>query len=189
MALANRHQMDKQNLLKIASQFYTDGEICNLSPLGKGLINDNYLIETKNSDGNIRRYVLQRIITNVFKDPVCLQNNLKALTNHIRKTLTDRGEKDIDRKVLTCVGTKDGNDTVSYDGQIWRMTLYITDSVTIENMTPDLARTTGKAFGDFHTMLMTGNPPRLRRQIPISIMSRSDFPNSKTQLGMVTRKE
>lgn len=158
--------MDNSTLLKIAAQFNIEGDITKIGPVGKGLINDNYLVETLDHDGQRHPYVLQRINTNVFKDPVCLQNNLKAITSHIHKTLADRGEKDIDRKVLTCVLTPEGNDTVTFDGQVWRMTLYIRDSVTIDDMTPNLARSTGEAFGDFHTILMTGNPPVLAETIP-----------------------
>ena len=160
---AKKHMLLLQN---IASRFKIEGEIFNIRPLGKGLINDNYLVETRNSDSKINRYVLQRINTNVFKDPLTLQENIKAITCHIRKILTERNEEDVERKVLTCIDATEGGTTVTHDGQVWRMTLYIADSVTIDDMTPELACTTGEAFGDFHSMLMTGDTPALAETIP-----------------------
>lgn len=170
--------MEKTTLFNIASQFDIEGRILDASPLGRGLINDNYLIETEDSDGHTHRYVLQRINTDIFGDTDLLQNNLKEITGHIRNILAKRGEKDIERKVLTCVDTPHGTSTVECEGKTWRMTLYIADSVTLDQMTPDRAKATGRAFGDFHSMLMAGHAPALAETI-------ANFHNMPFRIGQL----
>ena len=85
------------NLNKIVAEFAIEGEIKNVKPLGNGLINDTYKVET---EGKTPDYVLQRINNAIFTDVELLQHNIETVTNHIRHKLIAAGEKDIERKVL-----------------------------------------------------------------------------------------
>lgn len=159
--------MDKTRLFDIASLFNIEGTPINASLLGNGLINDTFLIECSKEDGSYSgRYVLQRINTSVFKNPELLQHNLEKITSHIRKCLIDNNTSDIDRKVLTCVAAKAGGTCAESEGSSWRMTEFIDDSCTISYMTPALARTTGKAFGNFHAYFARPDAPHLDETIP-----------------------
>ena len=85
----------------ILSHFVITGEVQEVKPLGNGLINDTYLVKTVSD--NDPDYVLQRINNDIFKDIDLLQHNVEVVTKHIRKKLTQKGEKDLDRKVLSFV--------------------------------------------------------------------------------------
>ena len=68
-------------LFSIAGHFVDPKTIENIEPLGNGLINDTYKIMV----GGQPKYVLQRINNAVFTDVDMLQNNIEAVTNHIRQ--------------------------------------------------------------------------------------------------------
>ena len=117
---------------RIINHFDIKGTVEQVKKLGNGLINDTFLVET--GDG-APRYVLQRINTAIFTDPDLLQNNILAVTSHIRNKLAMEGVNDIDRKVLTVVKTREGN---SYyrdeDNNCWRLTVYIEGSHTVRSL-------------------------------------------------------
>ena len=138
------------NRLKdIVSKFDIEGVVTDIRPLGAGLINDSYEVDT---DVRKRAYVLQRINHNVFRDVDMLQDNIEKVTNHIRRKLIARHEDDIDRKVLHF--TRCGDKTYCYDGKdYWRVMVFISDSYTHESVNPEYSYCAGKAFGDFQSML------------------------------------
>ena len=70
-------------LFNIAGHFIDQTTIESIEPLGNGLINDTYKIMVKGEAGP--KYVLQRINNAVFTDVEMLQNNIEAVTSHIRK--------------------------------------------------------------------------------------------------------
>jgi Ser/Thr protein kinase RdoA (MazF antagonist) len=156
----------------IAGRFALEGEVADIKPFGNGLINDSYLVHTT---GGGPDYILQRINHNIFKDIDLLQDNIEAVTSHIRAKLEARGEKDIDRKVLKFVPEKETGKTWSFDGEnYWRVMVFIPDSVSFEAVTPDSSRLAGQAFGDFQSML-ADIPVTLRESIP-------DFHNMEFRL-------
>lgn len=134
----------------ILQHFPIEGEVVEVVPVGNGHINDT--LGVRMSDGEFK-YILQRINHLIFTDVETLQNNIFAVTEHIRKKLSERGEKDLDRKVLTFFRTKDGKN-YHFDGEsYWRVCLFIPDSVSYEAVTPELSYEAGKAFGEFQAML------------------------------------
>ena len=136
-----------EKLKEIVSKFEIKGNVTDIRPMGTGLINDSYVVATDGGD-----YVLQRINHHVFKNVDLLQDNIEKVTRHIRRKLEERGEPDVDRKVLSFVGC--GDKTYYFDGEsYWRVMVYIRDSVTHESVTPDYAYCAGKTFGEFQYML------------------------------------
>lgn len=132
----------------IAPLFKIDGTVLGIAPIGNGHINDTLRVATDRSS-----YILQRINHTIFRDVALLQQNTVSITQHIRNILSQRGERDIDRKVLTVVETLDGG-TYHFDGEnYWRMMLEIGNSVSHDTLSPRLAHATGAAFGDFQKML------------------------------------
>ena len=83
-----------EQLIDIARKFDIKGEVVEVKPLGNGLINDTFRVVT--TDG-YPDYVLQRINNAIFKDVELLQNNIEAVTRHIRKKLEAAHTDDIDR--------------------------------------------------------------------------------------------
>lgn len=80
-----------KNLQEIVSHFQTQGTVGEIKPLGAGLINDTYKVNTLEADAP--DYVLQRINHAIFQNVEMLQNNIAAVTRHIRKKLTATGRE------------------------------------------------------------------------------------------------
>lgn len=140
----------KEQLLNILDQFQLTEKVVSAEPFGNGHINDT--LKVTNEKGEIK-YVLQRINHQIFTNVDMLQNNIQIVTSHIRKKLEEKGENDIDRKVLTFLPTKD-NKLYYFDGDnYWRVCLFIPNSKSYEEVTPELSYEAGKAFGDFQSML------------------------------------
>ena len=138
-------------LSNIAGHFIDPNSIASIEPLGNGLINDTYKImvmgETK------PKYVLQRINNAVFTDVDMLQNNIEAVTGHIRKKYEIQGVADIDRRVLHFLKADTGKTYVFEEGKYWRVMDFIADSYTYEAVTPGYAYYAGRSFGDFESLL------------------------------------
>lgn len=145
-------------LQEIASHFALTGKIGTIEPLGAGLINDTYRIKTVGQE--TPDYVLQRINHEIFKDVALMQDNIRRITEHIRRKLQEKHANDVDRKTLTIVPAQDGK-LYHFDGDnYWRVTVFIEDSQTYEQVTPELAYLTGVAFGEFQYYLsdLPGEP-------------------------------
>ncbi|MCM1483865.1 MAG: aminoglycoside phosphotransferase family protein [Muribaculaceae bacterium] len=160
-------------LNEIVSRFATKGTISEIKPLGNGLINDTYRVNT--ADASTPDYVLQRINHHIFTDVEGLQNNIAAVTRHLRRKLEAEGAEDIDRRVLTFLPLKDSDKTYYYDGEsYWRMMVFIPDAYTFEEVNPHYARHAGAAFGRFQAQLVD-IPDKLVESIP-------DFHNMEFRL-------
>lgn len=146
------NNMELEILQTIVSKFAITGKIEDIKPLGNGLINSTYKVTTQD---NAPDYVLQCINHAVFPDIDLLMRNIIAVTNHIRKKLTDAGETDIERKCLRFIPLS--SDSEKYylfeSGKYWRIMVYIPDAITKEAVTPESSYTVGEAFGNFEAML------------------------------------
>ena len=138
-------------LFNIAGHFINPTTIESIEPLGNGLINDTYKIMVKSEAGP--KYVLQRINNAVFTDVDMLQNNIEAVTGHIRKKYESLGVKDIDRRVLHFLKADTEKTYVFEDDKYWRVMDFIADSYTYEAVTPGYAYHAGRSFGDFESLL------------------------------------
>ena len=136
-------------LFTIAGHFVDPNAIDTIEPLGNGLINDTYKIIVKGEP----KYVLQRINNAVFTDVDMLQNNIEAVTNHIRQKYEKQGVRDIGRKVLHFLKADTGKTYVVEEGKYWRVMDFIVDSYTYEAVTPEYAYYAGRSFGDFESLL------------------------------------
>lgn len=140
------------NYNSILSHFLTEGTVADVKPLGNGLINDTLMVTTKGD--SCPDYVLQRINDSVFTDVELLQHNITTVTDHIRRKLADRGETDLDRRVLRFVKTHEGKSYLhDEDGRYWRLSVFIPRSQTLERVTPRTSLEAGRAFGEFESML------------------------------------
>lgn len=159
-----------QNLCDILSHFPGISGIKDIKPLTSGLINQTYLVATDSSED----YVLQCVNHHVFKDVELLQHNIERVTKHIRAKLELRHEEDIERKVLRFLPSQNGK-TYYFDGErYWRVCVFIRDSHTQDEVTPETAYLVGLKFGEFESML-TDLPESLAETIP-------DFHNMEFRL-------
>lgn len=138
-------------LFAIAGHFIDPNTIEDIMPLGNGLINDTYKIMVKSEAKP--KYVLQRINNAVFTDVDMLQNNIEAVTNHIRKKYESQGIADINRRVLHFLKADTGKTYTLENDKYWRVMDFIADSYTYEAVTPEYAYYAGRSFGDFESLL------------------------------------
>lgn len=148
-------------LQNVIAHFPQVKEIREIEPIQSGLINRTYRIVTEGSDD----YILQCINHLVFTDVELLQHNIECVTEHIRAKLLERGEQDVERRVLRFLPTLEGK-TYHFDGaHYWRVCVYIRNSYTQTEVTPDSAYLVGLKFGEFESML-ADLPEKLGETIP-----------------------
>ncbi|MCQ2156388.1 MAG: aminoglycoside phosphotransferase family protein [Bacteroidales bacterium] len=141
-------------LSEIAGQFCLEGGVTAVKPLGNGFINDTFLVFTGTSKEP--SYILQRKNHLIFPDVPAMMENIRKVTEHIRKKVSEP-----ERKTLTIINTKDGK--LYYkdaDGNFWAMCLYIGGSKSY--LTADsefLAGQGGLGLGDFHLLVSDFNEP------------------------------
>jgi hypothetical protein len=170
--------MEQSKLRQIVSEFSIVGNVSEIKPLGSGLINDTFKVITAENDAP--DYVLQRINDSVFQNVEMLMNNIMAVTSHIRKKLTEKGESDIDRKTLTFYPVKSTGKYYYTDGKTyWRIMMFIPDAITKEAVNEASSTSCGEAFGHFEDML-ADIPVQLGETIP-------DFHNMEFKIESVAR--
>ena len=157
----------ESKLLEISRQFHIYGDLLHAEPCKIGHINETY-IATYNQGGIQVRYVLQKINTNVFRDPDALMNNFMRVTTHQRRKVAEHGARDASRRTLTVIPTKSGG---SYhrnkDGECWRTLVFVEGVRTFEAVeSAAQAYEAGKAFGDFQSLLVDLPGKRLAETIP-----------------------
>ena len=59
-----------------------------VSSYGNGHINETYVV------GKAKRYILQKINTNVFRDPEAVMRNIMLVTEHVRRAVAPAGDPD-----------------------------------------------------------------------------------------------
>ncbi|MCQ2205777.1 MAG: aminoglycoside phosphotransferase family protein [Bacteroidaceae bacterium] len=136
---------------EIVSHFAIKGTVKDVCPLGNGLINTTYKVETIEQDAP--DYVLQNVNVSVFPDIDLLMDNIVAVTGHIRKKLEAAGTADINRKVLEFVPANDGK-YYHFDGKkYWRVMVFIPDTVSKSGVSIESSYVVGKTFAEFQAML------------------------------------
>lgn len=135
-------------------QFQFVGHFLDVEPHGHGHINDTYQVRFTQADGQIRRYILQRINTRVFQNPRALMENIAKVTTFLRRVIEQNGG-DPDRESLTLIQTRAGENWLQDDQQgIWRAYLFIENAVSLQkadSIEPFISA--AKAFGQFQLRL------------------------------------
>lgn len=167
----------KNNLNDIIKSFTFNGEFIKADPFKRGHINDTYIASFKEDSGKIRRYTLQKINNNVFKDPEKLMENVMGITRHIReKIISAKGNPE--RETINMIPTIHNKYLYkNSDGEFWRAYSYIEDAQTyqvVEN--PNHFYSAGKAFGKFQKLLSDFPVNNLHETIP-------DFHNTPKRLN------
>jgi Ser/Thr protein kinase RdoA (MazF antagonist) len=112
-------------------------KIVNLTvePFGDGLINDTFLVTTNN-----KKYILQKVNTEVFQNPKAIASNLQAAAEYIN-------EKNSEYTFLNPLQTTDNQPFVLQKKDHWRLTDFLGNSFSINIVsTADEAFEAAKAF-------------------------------------------
>lgn len=145
--------------------FLINGAFVETRPHGNGHINDSYCVSFA-ENGAPRRYLLQRLNTEIFKRPELLMENVQRVTSHLAAKLA--GQQDAERRVLSLVAARDGKTWHREgDGSFWRVFQFIENARAYESIeTPAQAFETARAFGNFQRLLADLPAPRLHETIP-----------------------
>ncbi len=150
------------NLLgEAAAAFETEGEFRSCERYGSGHINDTFKLICG------RAYILQRMNTDIFKDPVALMKNIKGVTTFLRKEIISHNG-DPDRETLNLVLTRSGDPYyIDSKGNYWRMYLFIDEATSYDLVEkPEDFYQSGKAFGRFQRLLSSYPAHELSETIP-----------------------
>ena len=161
--------MTESKLNEICSNFSINTQI---HSYGNGHINDTYLCDST------PRFILQRINTNVFKNPDDVMENICNVTEHLKRKIIENGG-DADRETLTVIPTKDGNSIYRDGTDCYRMYRFVEDTVSYDFAeNPAMLYHAAKAFGRFQKMLSDFPAEKLHETI-------EDFHNTPERVNQL----
>lgn len=144
---------EEKQIREVCDIFGLKGDYLSYETINTGHINTTYKVFFYRG-GEVKDYIVQKINTYVFRNPVNMMENIASVTEYIRAKIKEK-QKTAKRNVLHYAKTEEGKYyTYLDDGSFWRCCRYIDDSVCLEN-TDDLliVENAGKAFGDFQVYL------------------------------------
>ncbi len=142
------------NKKEILSQFNIDSDIL---PYGDGHINSTYKCPP---------YILQRINSEVFRDPVRLMENILNVTEHLKKKLIKYGG-DAERETLTVMLTSDNKPYFKDGDNYYRVYKFIDESFSVNTTSnPQMLESAAEAIGKFQRMLSDYPASTLFETIP-----------------------
>lgn len=150
--------MDK--IKKIAQEFNFQGNLINIEENNQGNINKTYILTYRNKNKDIK-YLIQKINSNVFKEPYLVMKNIELVTEHIKKKLKELNETTY--KTINIIKTKSNENLYVYinaDGEkeYYRAMDYIDGCISYDSLKEsknptELAYEVGKSFGLFQKLL------------------------------------
>jgi hypothetical protein len=143
----------EKQIRAVCEKFQLRGEYQSYRVLTGGHINTSYQVIMLR-DGKLKDYILQKINTYVFHDPIAMMDNISSVTEYVRAKIKQK-QTTAKRNVLHYATTEGGEYyTTMEDGSFWRCCRFIDDSVCFE-YTDDLkvVEGAGKAFGEFQVYL------------------------------------
>ncbi len=164
-----------ERIQEVLEAFQLRGAVESCERYGSGHINDTFLVVCKD-ENKARRYILQRMNHQVFRDPVSLMKNVERVTIFLRKRIEEQGG-DPNRETLNLVPTKAGGTYYTDSlGNYWRVYRFIEGSVCYDQVEqPEDFYKSGKAFGRFQMLLAEYPAKELAETIP-------DFHNTPSRL-------
>ena len=146
-----------ENLFEVLRAFRLDAKPVSCEPYGCGHINVTYLAVMESG----RRYILQKINNNTFRDVAGLMENITAVTEFLRT------ETDDPRGVLTLVKTHDGASYLHAQDAYWRVYDFVEDSICLQlPETDEDFYQSAVGFGTFQQLLTDFPAAKLHETIP-----------------------
>lgn len=154
------------DISNVLDSFKFKGELVRCELFGSGHINATYLAEY-NENGIIRKYVVQRVNTNVFRDIDGLMDNIFAVTSYLRRVITENGGNP-NRETLHFIKTCDGKKYYRSDGDdCYRAYRYVGNSKSLDSCeSAQVFGKSGAAFGRFQRYLSDFPAATLNETIP-----------------------
>ena len=139
----------------ILLQFGFDEKGSIVTPFGNGLINSTWQVESNN-----KKYILQRVNNNIFKNPEDIATNIRIIADYLKEHFPTYLFVNPCRAI-------DGNDLVKTDDGYFRLFPFVTDSHTIDVVeNPEQAYEAAKHFGRFSKLLSSFDASSLKITLP-----------------------
>jgi hypothetical protein len=162
-----RPSADQSSPATIGGLFEIPGTLLEIHPLGSGHIHDTYVARYEHA-GTTRRYVLQRLNTEIFREPAVVMENLVRVCAHLRAEWRARGASDVARRCLDPLPTREGRSAhIDAEGRWWRAFPFQEGTRSVDRIeSPEQAFEAARAFGDFAVLLDRLPGPPLAATLP-----------------------
>lgn len=149
------------NIRNVLNHFSACGELLSYSQIKTGHINDTYKIVAKGGT-----FLLQRISSAAFKNPIAVMENIIGVTHFLNLKLQENGEDPL----IGCLNLiqSDTGDFYYFDehNDCWRVYLYIDGQTFDSPESPEQFGKAGEAFGRFQCLLSEYPSETLYEVIP-----------------------
>ncbi len=162
-----------RKLQQVGEAFHIQGPFFSYEEVSQGNVNRTYKANYVRDDGTgmaqIKSYLVQRVNTYAFRNPIQLMDNIDLVTEYIR-------QKAPEKVSLHYHHTEEGENRKTYlmdeENSFWRICNYV-PSVTFDTVDDiHVVRNAGAAFGEFQMLLSDFDASRLFYTIP-------DFHNTR----------
>ena len=137
------------SLLQSAANAFDFGGpvVCDANHYGEGHINDTFVVWREDHS---KRFILQRINTDTFTNPVGLMENVCGVTRHLRAKILAEGGDPI-RETLNVIPTLTGGSCyLDADGGAWRAYDFVEDTICLQQVGSEADfRTVAETLGKF----------------------------------------
>ncbi|MGI8501194.1 MAG: phosphotransferase enzyme family protein [Hassallia sp.] len=162
------------NLIEIADRFKPQGKVVDIQEFGHGNINNTFLVTLDSPEE--KHFILQRINTQVFRQPKLVMQNMGMFTLHVRdklKALSSayrRQHTPLERRwevphVLLTQNAQ--NHFIDAEGSFWRAISFIEAAESFDIIKDsNHAREVGYALGMFHNLISDLPTEKLADTLP-----------------------
>jgi hypothetical protein len=146
--MPNLTVFSSEQLFNVASHFALLAKPTDIHRYGDGHINDTFVCEGKT------RYILQRLNTKIFTEPLGVMANIVSVSKEITAKVQEAGG-DVSRESMQVIPAKDGlNYYLDSDKNFWRVYLFIEDTLSLNlPRNAEDFRQAAVAFGRFQYYL------------------------------------
>lgn len=152
-----------KKLLAVGEAFRIPGPFFSYEEIKNGNVNQTYKVNYVTDDGSgmaqIQSYLVQKINTVAFNNPVELMTNIDKVTTFMH-------EQNPEAVNLHFHHTAEGKNYLMEENGFWRLSNYIPSVTYNSGDTLDIVRKTGEAFGDFQMQLKDFDASQLYFTIP-----------------------
>jgi len=146
---------DKNFLIEMFANYdFNIEQYINYKVISQGHINTTYILYFDYGN-RVKRYLLQEINTNVFKNPDQLMSNIYKVTTYGKDVLKDNLGSEYKNKILRIYPSKDKKSYVLLsDGSYWRVYHYVENSITYDTSSDaKVFYEAGHIIGEFQNIL------------------------------------
>lgn len=161
----------------VVAHFLDSKEILALTPIENGLINHTYLVETTSE-----KFILQKINTQVFKNPKGIQRNHLKINEVL-------GQSNYSKKTVKLIPTLSNDLLFEQNDEAWRMLEYLENSVTfLKASSTEIAFEATKCLSEFYNII-NQEPIILEETLPDFINFEKRISDFKTALIQTTERK